>query len=75
MTDQSEINRRNQESVFQQLKDMDIRVRALQVHHDNMLALVASINDRLLAVEQALLGHRIKAMGTGPTEKRDEPSS
>lgn len=70
-----EINRRNTESVFQQLKDMDVRVRELKVHHDTMLALVASINDRLLAVEQVLIGHRIKAMGTGPTEKIDEQGS
>jgi prefoldin subunit 5 len=63
------LNNRNTESVKQQLRDMDDRLRKMQEQVNGLNNLMSVLQERMTQVEQVSNALRVRFLGNGPTVK------
>lgn len=63
----SELNRRNTQTFFDQMKELDRRLREHEVTIRQMVGAIGDLEGRLRQAEAALAAYRITNLGAGPT--------
>lgn len=66
---QNEVNRRNADTIREQLKNQDALIREQQVRIDGLMSLVTTLDQKFNQLESRLNIERAKSFGTGASSR------